>query len=789
MPTSTQKVKRSWLIGGAVLVGALALLLPSHQAHAGLGLFDISGIVGGAIGYVAYALIFIVSIITGVVIALVTYLISVILYLSNNVVNTFAVQSGYSVTLAIANLGFVLAIIIIAIATILKRETYGIKKTLWMLVVAAILVNFSLIIGGVIINFANTLTNTFLPDQSPYTFATDLAGAFSPQRALLNINVSGGNSISGSVAGTSVAAGAGSSLASILTPLVSVSCAVGFLIVIVITLTTFLFMLLIRYVYLSILLVLMPFAWLMWLFPKTSHLWNNWWEKFLKWTFFSPIVVFFLYLAIATAQAMNSQSANDPLAFIKGSTYQASASGIVGGLSTFFGSFVGSFATTILQGVIVIGLAIGGMIAAEKFSIMGSKAAMGAMTSMGNAAKGYAGKQTKKGGRWAYQRAGGARLNAGLQRSRIPFASALGRGLEGVTEKGGKNLVKEAATNLKLGDMSNEKLAMAAQGARGSENTLAIIAEAQKRGVLNKLGKVGGEADLNAWVGKNQRVFEDYDHGKLKGDVNFALGSDERMRRIAQTQGEARVGAQVVDTNGILGAAGAQVSAEQLIEGSGAAKKKANDAIDRDGPNAVVDHMGRRVSASTLATAAENSSRTANDALNKAADEVKVADVADKEGKTLMGGPAGEMVKAADLMRAAAEKFFASVDKTDASKFHLEQIFGGKPNFGLSKEAIDALSKGVAHGIAIQTPYLMPTMTGKLDSSANFQRFFDRYIAAIEQARRERKIDAEKADKLTEAIKSTMGNRLVWDSGATTTTAAGPAPAPSPAPGGTPPRP
>ena len=59
------------------------------------------------------------------------------------------------------NLGFILAIIIIAFATILRLESYAIKQTLWKLIVAALLVNFSLVICGGIISVSKLTTDSF----------------------------------------------------------------------------------------------------------------------------------------------------------------------------------------------------------------------------------------------------------------------------------------------------------------------------------------------------------------------------------------------------------------------------------------------------------------------------------------------------------------------------------------------------------------------------------------------------------------------------------------------------
>ncbi len=89
-------------------------------------------------------------------------IINVGIFLDGQVFNSPTVQAGFSVSLAIANLGFVLGIIVIALATILRNETYGIKQMLWKLVVMAILVNFGLVICGPIVGLADNFTQYFL---------------------------------------------------------------------------------------------------------------------------------------------------------------------------------------------------------------------------------------------------------------------------------------------------------------------------------------------------------------------------------------------------------------------------------------------------------------------------------------------------------------------------------------------------------------------------------------------------------------------------------------------------
>src|SRR4030042_5966834 len=72
------------------------------------------------------------------------------------------VHTGWQIVLNFANLGFVLAIIVIAFSTIFRRESYAMKQTLWKLIVAALLVNFSLVIAGAFINVSDIFSDFFL---------------------------------------------------------------------------------------------------------------------------------------------------------------------------------------------------------------------------------------------------------------------------------------------------------------------------------------------------------------------------------------------------------------------------------------------------------------------------------------------------------------------------------------------------------------------------------------------------------------------------------------------------
>ncbi|HOK35187.1 MAG TPA: hypothetical protein PLL80_00295 [Candidatus Pacearchaeota archaeon] len=76
--------------------------------------------------------------------------------------NNSIIKAGLDITLPFANMFFILILIVIAIATILRVESYGMKKLLPTLIIIALLVNFTPVICGFIVDFSNIMMNYFL---------------------------------------------------------------------------------------------------------------------------------------------------------------------------------------------------------------------------------------------------------------------------------------------------------------------------------------------------------------------------------------------------------------------------------------------------------------------------------------------------------------------------------------------------------------------------------------------------------------------------------------------------
>lgn len=524
------------------------VLFAPLQAHAAWS--DPSSWIPGAIGAVVQGVMYLINFfIGGVVLGFLTWMIGILLQINNNVVTSAPVQAGFVVTLSLANLGFVLAIVVIAIMTIFRNQTYGMKKTLGKLIVAAILVNFSLVIAGTIINFTGSLTNylmTSLPGQGggytlgTNTFASSLSAVFQPQQ-FLNPQDSGTANVASSPLMQSWQRGFSSTggwIASLITPFVGLLFSILNLALIAIVLATFGFMLLIRYITLAFCLILMPLAWLAWIFPGLSHHWSNWWKTFLRQAFFAPIVVFFLWLVIRTGAVMRAGSGLSPYA---GPTpnFSSTAPGIIGAISNFFGGFLTPLFQTALNDMVLIGLTVGGLYAANKMSIVGAgaglTAAKGAAGWAGGRAMRYAGKGTTR----AFNRFGGKTLTENMQKyqggklAKITGAAygtrLAGRGLDMLkTRMGGEKLVEQGKKDL-AGLTDNEKIKAFNSNTLTTEQQMAVMEEMKGKDRLTDL-------DLKRQM-RNKDMFDRFDKGKLFKEIKertggFSEASDDASEKI-----------------------------------------------------------------------------------------------------------------------------------------------------------------------------------------------------------------------------------------------------------------
>lgn len=461
--------------------------------------------------------------ILGLIIALGAVLVGFGLDLARDLVNQKMVQAGFAVSLSIANLGFVLAIIIVALATILRSQSYGIKQLLWKLIVAAVLVNFGLVIAGTILGFSDTMTGYFTtpfgyksPGESGQ-FVNKLTTALAPnvfmippaetkseaQKRYDNCVGSCASVLTGgwtpACAFTINACGsrarqenyepgnAWDEFAQLFLAMVFVIIA-DF--IIALTLMALAIMLIIRFVTLGILLIIMPLAWLLWIFPQYSSHFKLWWSAFLKWAFFPTIVTFFLFLAVETVNTAGSSNTGSS----GGQPVVTSPVAGVAADAIAIQTKQPSFTKNLLNLIMVAGLSIGGLFAANKMGIAGASVAMGAAQSVGRGIKNYAGKQAKKAGSYGLRTEAGRKLTGGLQNAGMD-SNRLVRGLLRPVRQLGTAVAKRRESTegavrkkqIKLGKLSYEEQAKRV-GSEDNAGRLAImenLTRAKKRGDAN----------------------------------------------------------------------------------------------------------------------------------------------------------------------------------------------------------------------------------------------------------------------------------------------------------------
>lgn len=253
------------------------------------------------------------------------------------------VTDGWKTVRDLVNMFFVLILLVIAFATILKIETYGMKTLLPKLIIAALLINFSLVFAGAIIDFSGVMTDFFIKEDFSinithkmglsYTTKSDAGEAeeigekWQLCQTTLEAKWASGcePTIYSSKEACKVAEKTFSTLFCVNTTKVSWSDVVDkriywdvilaivfsiiFTAIAAFVFGALAFFLMVRVLAIWFLLILAPLAWFFWILPATSHLFTQWWKVFVKWVFFAPAVTFFIWLSITSCDNSHSDGA------------------------------------------------------------------------------------------------------------------------------------------------------------------------------------------------------------------------------------------------------------------------------------------------------------------------------------------------------------------------------------------------------------------------------------------------------------------------------------------------
>lgn len=261
------------------------------------------------------------------------------------------VTLGWGITRDLANMFFILILLVMAFATVLKIQSYAIKQLWWKILLVALLVNFSLVIAGFIIDFAQILTTFFLKQALGNDFISLTTKLASSMKITNFFNPA---------APTSALQGLGQGVQAAVAAVVGVILTLIGLVVTVFVFGATAIFLIVRILYIWFLLIVAPIAAMFWILPATSGYFKQWWSKFIQWTFFAPAYVFMIYLSLSifTASGKMSDIFGNPPAGWNTAT---------AGLTT------ASLPSAIFQWILVIAMMFGSLIVAKSFGVLPGK--------------------------------------------------------------------------------------------------------------------------------------------------------------------------------------------------------------------------------------------------------------------------------------------------------------------------------------------------------------------------------------------------------------------------------
>jgi hypothetical protein len=218
-------------------------------------------------------------------------------------INTFSslpiVQHGWRIARDFSYMLFIIVLLVIAIGTILGLKEYEAKNTLWKVIVMAILINFSLMIGGAIIDFTQVVFNFLLMAPLEQKTNLELTNVLAKQLQLHKI-------FEPDKEQTEVDKKSKEQEA--LDIFSKYLIVILFSFVMVIVFGALIAILVARALYLWILLIVSPLAWMLWALPlpQLKEHSTKWWSTFIAQAFKAPIVAFFIFLAISMSLNLDS---------------------------------------------------------------------------------------------------------------------------------------------------------------------------------------------------------------------------------------------------------------------------------------------------------------------------------------------------------------------------------------------------------------------------------------------------------------------------------------------------
>jgi hypothetical protein len=480
---------RRRILAVGIVVGIIAVLffavLP-NVSQANLAIRFATQFVGALVSLLAYVLSFVGWIFNGVVLNWSWF---------QKVVSFPAVEVGWDAVRDVANLSFILILLGIGFATILRVQTYHIKRLIFPFVIALLLINFSKLICGVVIDFCRVLMGAF---------GKSMMGS------------SQGDNYSGLIA-QAMGIESWDKLASPdpdtwedWAELQRVTLGFWMIAALVFAFLMLIILLISRFISLMVLTIFSPLAYAGMILPSTQGMVKKWWSSFLQKAFYGPAAVFMVWLAMYVLSSLNTDK------FISRS--QPSDIADLGALQ----------ADVILVFLIAIVILFKAVTISKSMGIAGASAVVGAGSSLGKGA--------------------GKKIMGGVGRGTAGMAKGAA-GMLGLRNVGA--YVSNMRNKLWRGqaDAENERRVKNEKGVSGS---MVGRDEAQQKAIMAGGGKGarGGASPAERVEAANQLMKD----GKLKSKDEIAKVQRDVIDRYGSKQKQAEFKDLVKNTN--IGAAG-----------------------------------------------------------------------------------------------------------------------------------------------------------------------------------------------------------------------------------------
>jgi len=276
IPTFIKKERRLLI---TILFAVVLILLPTHPAKAN---WFTDWTLEAVFGNILFLVFSIAGKMIGALATLLNWAIHIPVYPSGGIA---VIDESWKIMRNFANMFFIVALIMMAFATIFDvlpgAAKYNARTLFGRFLLTALLINFSLVLGVMVIQGTQVLSNTFLTAIGD--MANRLGQDLNPSQLLPNQStVTAVVSMDATVFGT---------LSTLLFSIVLIF--TYFFSILTALIFTF-----IRIPILWALLIVSPIAWIMNVFPAGQGTFKKWWSTFIGWNMFLPIYLFFLYFGL-----------------------------------------------------------------------------------------------------------------------------------------------------------------------------------------------------------------------------------------------------------------------------------------------------------------------------------------------------------------------------------------------------------------------------------------------------------------------------------------------------------